>query len=175
MSPSVKVLTGLFGAGGLTALALGFGCAGDHLTLNPLSPQEAESRRLAVALDDARERSAITEVQVSALIAGRVRLVDAAREFLAAHEKSPAISAYFVTHYPDQTPLEHAARDLANRAHVRVGDQGAREQLAQRLTAEFAAQFPTRAPLELEPYFAPPVPTHRTPPVPPKAVVTAVE
>jgi hypothetical protein len=142
---------------------------------NPFSSSlpiiHGESQQLDSALEDANRRIEIGESLGQAVAEGRKSLVDAAGVFLAAHVSQPGFLETNALHYPDRSPLEFAARNIAIRAFKHAHDPEKREQLAKTLNEQFNANFPQAEPLNLEvfppapgPELVPP-PNHQ-PPVP---------
>jgi hypothetical protein len=117
------------------------------------------------ALEETRRRIAASDALIVALIEGRATLADVTAAFLAMHKDLPFYSAHLQFHYSGQTDMERLARDMANRASLRVADPAKREKLAEQLVSEFQTLFPGTPPLQFDPVTAP-VPKMPTPPFP---------
>ena len=174
-----KLAVGLLGVGLTAGFVLLTGCGGaNSFSLHPEDPLQAEAERLGHELEAVRRRMEAVESLVVSLSEGRTSLAQGAGEFLALHEGDPRFFESYRLHYPNQTPLERAARDIANRAHFRIADPIRREPLITRLTEEFRILFPQAEPLAFDPVQDPDPhqPPHGPgrPPLPPRVPRAAV-
>jgi hypothetical protein len=115
-----------------------------------------ESDRLDTAMEEATRRIELGGSLGQAVAEGRKPLIEAARMYLAAHINQTGFLESNALHYPDRSPLEFSARNVALRAYQETRDPEKREQLARRLHEEFKATFPQAGPLHLA--LRPPVP-----------------
>jgi|GEM_PF-5004714 len=126
---------------------------------NPLTPIQTESERLDAAIEEADRRIELVDELMVALIEGRASLEQVARDFLKLHEGNRSFTDSHALYHAGHTPLERAARDMANRAYRRAQPHQ-QKPLAQRLTDEFRTLFPEVEPLQFEPI---PTPTRNPP------------
>lgn len=155
MSRSKKIAVGSTGLVLVTALIFMI----TQFFWNPLTPLQTESQRLDAAIEEADRRIELADELIVALIEGRASLDQAARDFLKLHENNPGFVKFHAIHNTGQTPLESAARDMANRAYNRAQPHQ-QELLAKRLTDEFRVLFPEVEPLQFDPI---PTPGHIPP------------
>ncbi len=165
-----KIIVGSLGLVLVAVVALNTGpCWMSRVPFTELSSLQTESQHLDSANEEVSQRVMAVEALARTLAEGQASLTEVARDFLAMHENQPFFHEQHQISFPGRTLLESAARDVANRANL-MADPAKREQLIQRLTAEFQAAFPGAEPLEFEPI---PAPTPHPPidprsPLPPK-------
>jgi hypothetical protein len=175
MSYPVKITVGLLGLVLVMAFALLSGSGReDKFSPNPLTPLQAKSQQLDVAIAESIRRLEAGNALITMLIEGRASLAEVARDFLSLHENDPEFLEYYQLYHSGRTLPERVARDMANRAHLEAADPLQRERVAKRLTEEFQTLFPEVEPLRFQPVpvpapkpaLQPMPPGHRPLPVP---------
>jgi hypothetical protein len=135
----------------IVAMTLGLATGDpDKVGQNPMALQQ-ESDKLDASIAESKVRMVAGENIVTKLVEGRAPLGEVAQEFLDLHADDPGFTNSYLLHYPNESLLERATRDMANRAHVRVTDPLKREQLDRRLTEQFQTLYPNTRPLEFDP------------------------